>query len=81
MPSLNPCPRKPGDVADDYLLRRLPAKEAQFFKRHLRVCSKCRAKVERARDFISAIRGCVAMNVAEQCTGLAAPVELPMIDV
>lgn len=50
------CPDDPEDTAERYLLRSLPAGEAERFEDHYMVCESCAEVLSAAEDYISSIR-------------------------
>lgn len=50
------CPDDPEDTAEQYLLRSLPAGEAERFEDHYMVCGSCAEALSAAEDYISSIR-------------------------
>lgn len=50
------CPEDPEDTAEQYLLRSLPAAEAERFEEHYMACESCAEALSAAEDYISSIR-------------------------
>jgi len=55
-PVCSACPEDAEDTAERYLLRRLPAAEAERFEEHYIICENCAAVLSEAEDYISSIR-------------------------
>jgi anti-sigma factor RsiW len=53
MGSLSRCP--PADIADEYVLGRLPPAHAARFRLHLRRCLRCARAVQFARTLVRAL--------------------------
>jgi len=54
--SVDVCPDDPEDMAERYLLRSLPAGEAECFEEHYMVCESCAEVLSAAEDYISSMR-------------------------
>ena len=54
--TVDACPVDPEDMAEQYLLRSLPAAEAERFEEHYMVCESCAEALSAAEDYISSIR-------------------------
>jgi hypothetical protein len=48
---------EPEEVAESYVMERMPLDEAALFEVHLAQCPKCMARVEQAFTFAEAMRG------------------------
>jgi len=54
--SSDACPEDPEDTAELYLLRSLPAAEAERFEEHYMECERCMEALSAAEDYISSLR-------------------------
>jgi hypothetical protein len=59
-----PCPAKPEEVAEAYVMETLDAADAAAFDEHLLVCDECLVIVEATYDYVRAMR-----EAAEQLRG------------
>jgi hypothetical protein len=51
-----PCPAKPEEVAEAYVMETLDAADAAAFDEHLLVCDECLVIVEATYDYVRAMR-------------------------
>ena len=51
-----PCPAKPEEVAEAYVMETLDAADAAVFDEHLLVCEACLAIVEATDEYVRAMR-------------------------
>ena len=51
-----PCPAKPEEVAEAYVMETLDTADAAAFDEHLLVCDKCLAIVEVTDEYVRAMR-------------------------
>jgi hypothetical protein len=51
-----PCPAKPEEVAEAYVMETLDAADAAVFDEHLLVCARCLAIVEATDEYVRAMR-------------------------
>ncbi len=59
------CPADPEEVAEAYAMDSLPEADAEAFNEHLLICSRCRDAVERADEYVRAMRA-AARQVRKQ---------------
>jgi anti-sigma factor RsiW len=50
------CPSNPDDVADEYVMGRLPLDQVASVEAHLAICRNCSEVVANTRRFIGSIR-------------------------
>jgi len=67
--STDPCPSDAAEVAEMYCLKKLSPEEARTFEDHYMTCSRCAQKVQKAQEFVNAIRHAARCLQDEQGKG------------
>ena len=50
------CPPYPNEIAEQYVLGRLPPAETAAFERHLQTCPQCREAILDFKDFLAILK-------------------------
>jgi HEPN domain-containing protein len=62
---MNSCPQDRDDIAEAFVMKRLPAAEMLPFYTHLMTCDDCTRAVKNAEDYIAAVRAAAVRLMKE----------------